>query len=155
MRSPFPGMDPYLEAPEVWPEVHSRLSVAIADQLGEQLSDPYRVAIEKRIYIDGAEADLTVGIPDISVVTQRADLGFAGGVGSGLCMGSSTLGCRLHELSAASSQQGRSRMDKATVQKNQGRSIWIPMICCRRAPMARPKIWVVNKIKNMRDRLTN
>ncbi|MEL7359939.1 MAG: DUF4058 family protein [Cyanobacteria bacterium J06560_6] len=26
----FPGMDPYLESPELWPEVHSRLIVALA-----------------------------------------------------------------------------------------------------------------------------
>jgi hypothetical protein len=25
MPSPFPGMDPYLEAPELWPDVHHRL----------------------------------------------------------------------------------------------------------------------------------
>ncbi|MGC1308231.1 MAG: DUF4058 family protein [Phormidesmis sp.] len=24
MSSPFPGMNPYLENPELWPEVHSR-----------------------------------------------------------------------------------------------------------------------------------
>ena len=27
MRSPFPRMDPYLEYPEVWPEVHSRFNL--------------------------------------------------------------------------------------------------------------------------------
>ncbi|MGC1309994.1 MAG: DUF4058 family protein [Phormidesmis sp.] len=51
MPSPFPGMDPYLEMPELWSEVHSRLIVAIADNLSEQLSDAYRVAIEKRTYL--------------------------------------------------------------------------------------------------------
>ena len=44
MPSPFPGMDPYLEAPELWSKVHSRLIVALADNLSEQLSDAYRVA---------------------------------------------------------------------------------------------------------------
>ena len=64
-------MDPYLEAPELWSEVHSRLIVAIADNLGEQLSDAYRVAIEKRTYLSSAEESLMVGIPDVSVVTQQ------------------------------------------------------------------------------------
>ena len=34
MPSPFPGMDPYLEHPQLWQEVHSRLIVAISDALG-------------------------------------------------------------------------------------------------------------------------
>lgn len=50
MRSPFPGMNPYLEHPELWPEVHSRLIVAIADFIAPHLRPKYRVAIEKRVY---------------------------------------------------------------------------------------------------------
>ncbi|WP_392533388.1 DUF4058 family protein [Nostoc sp. C117] len=37
MPSPFPGMNPYLENPELWPEVHSRLIIAIADAIAPQL----------------------------------------------------------------------------------------------------------------------
>ncbi len=33
MPSPFPGMNPYLEHPELWPEVHSRLIIAITDAI--------------------------------------------------------------------------------------------------------------------------
>ena len=64
-------MDPYLEAPELWSEVHSRLIVAIADNLSEQLSDAYRVAIEKRTYFSDSDESLMIGIPDVSIVTQR------------------------------------------------------------------------------------
>lgn len=71
MPSPFPGMDPFLEAPELWSEMHSRLIVAIADNLSEQLSDNYRVAIEKRTYLSEADESLMVGIPDVSVVSQK------------------------------------------------------------------------------------
>ncbi|PZD73267.1 hypothetical protein C1752_02175 [Acaryochloris thomasi RCC1774] len=67
MLSPFPGMDPYLEQPALWPEVHSRLLVAIADSLGPQLRPNYRVAIEKRVYEDTI-GNLLVGPPDISVI---------------------------------------------------------------------------------------
>ena len=66
MPSPFPGMAPYLEHPELWPEVHSRLLVAIADRLGPQLRPKYRVAIEKRVYEDTRE-DLLVAQPDAAV----------------------------------------------------------------------------------------
>jgi hypothetical protein len=69
-RSPFPGMDPYLENSELWPEVHSRLIVAIADALIDHLNDNYRVAIEKRTYFSGGDDSLLVGIPDVSVVSK-------------------------------------------------------------------------------------
>lgn len=50
MRSPFPGMNPYLEHLELWSSVHSRLIVAIADALADILSQDYRIEIEKRTY---------------------------------------------------------------------------------------------------------
>lgn len=50
MRSPFLGMNPYLEHPELWSSVHSRLIVAIADALADTLSQDYRIEIEKRTY---------------------------------------------------------------------------------------------------------
>jgi Protein of unknown function (DUF4058) len=67
MPSPFPGMNPYLEHPALWPEVHSRLIVALADALNPQILPKYRAAIDQRIYsIDGSDA-LLVGIPDVTV----------------------------------------------------------------------------------------
>lgn len=51
MPSPFPGMNPYLESPELWSEFHSRMIVAIADALDTLLSRQYRVAVEKRVYL--------------------------------------------------------------------------------------------------------
>ncbi len=66
-------MDPYLENPELWPDVHSRLIVAIGDDLTEHLSENYRVAIEKRTYFSSGDDSLLVGIPDISVVAKRTD----------------------------------------------------------------------------------
>jgi hypothetical protein len=71
MRSPFPGMNPFLEQSELWSAVHSRLIVAIADSLIDQLSDKYRIEVEKRTYIseDGTD-NLLVGIPDVAVLAQ-------------------------------------------------------------------------------------
>jgi len=70
MPSPFPGMDPYLEHPELWPEVHNRLIVAIADVLAPQLRPKYRIAIEKRVYQISGEESLLIGIPDVVVQRQ-------------------------------------------------------------------------------------
>lgn len=67
MPSPFPGMNPYLERADLWPEVHSRLLVALADALNPQLLPRYRAALDRRVYtLDGQEA-LLVGIPDVTV----------------------------------------------------------------------------------------
>lgn len=41
MELPFPGMDPYLEATSLWPDVHSRLAVVICEQLQPLLSPRY------------------------------------------------------------------------------------------------------------------
>ena len=71
MLSPFPGVDPYVENPEFWSEVHNRLIVAIADSLSPQLRPKYRVAIEKRTYLNDGES-LLVGIADVAVLTSRS-----------------------------------------------------------------------------------
>ncbi|NEP11469.1 MAG: DUF4058 family protein [Symploca sp. SIO2C1] len=73
MSSPFPGMDPYLEHPDFWAEVHSRLIIAIADFLVPYIRPKYRVAIKKRIYeVSETDGDnlLLVGIPGTAVNRQ-------------------------------------------------------------------------------------
>jgi Protein of unknown function (DUF4058) len=71
MQNPFPGMNPYLEQPELWHQVHNRLIVALADELTPQIVPNYRVAIEERIYSSVADS-LLVGVADISV--SRRDI---------------------------------------------------------------------------------
>ena len=34
MTMPFPGMDPYLEHPALWPSVHTRLMVELSTNSG-------------------------------------------------------------------------------------------------------------------------
>ena len=70
MPSPFPGMNPYLEHPQLWSEVHNRLIVNLADILGPQLRPKYRVAVEKRTYIDRAESAL-IGLPDVTISSRK------------------------------------------------------------------------------------
>ena len=67
MSNPFPGMNPYLENPELWPEVHNWIIIAIAESLVSQLRPKYRVAVEKRVYQMTDENTVLVGIPDVSV----------------------------------------------------------------------------------------
>src|SRR5437660_107253 len=58
----FPGMDPYLENPQVWPGVHSRLVVYLADHLQAMLRPRYIAAVEERVYLEGPEREV---IPDV------------------------------------------------------------------------------------------
>ncbi|MDJ0756171.1 MAG: DUF4058 family protein [Ardenticatenaceae bacterium] len=51
MPSPFPGMDPYLEAREVWPDVHQRLITYISEALQPQLRPKYVARIGERIQL--------------------------------------------------------------------------------------------------------
>lgn len=67
----FPGMNPYLENPQLWREVHSRLIVALADSIEANLSLNYRVAVEKRTYLHDGDESLEIGIPDVAVTTQK------------------------------------------------------------------------------------
>jgi hypothetical protein len=68
MPSPFPGMDPYLEHPALWPDVHNGLIAAIRDTLGPLLRPRYFVALEERVYVEEAPGLTLVGGPDLRVV---------------------------------------------------------------------------------------
>ncbi|MGE0711471.1 MAG: DUF4058 family protein [Planctomycetota bacterium] len=69
MPSPFPGMDPYLEAPAVWPGVHANLITRLQHLLVAQLRPRYFVDVEQRVYVlsedDPATRELLV--PDLAV----------------------------------------------------------------------------------------
>ncbi len=60
MRSPFPGMDPFLEDPFFWHQVHSRLIVALSNELGAKLRPKYYAAIETRTYLDDENPALDI-----------------------------------------------------------------------------------------------
>ncbi|MDJ0730176.1 MAG: DUF4058 family protein [Crocosphaera sp.] len=66
MPSPFPGMNPYLETPTLWSQVHTHLIVAIAEQMNPILRPKYRMSMEQRIYRQNSNNDSLelVGIPD-------------------------------------------------------------------------------------------
>ncbi len=68
MNMPFPGMDPYLEHPALWPSIHARLMVWLAHQLGPLLRPRYVASIEERVFIEQPEQQR---IPDIWVQKVR------------------------------------------------------------------------------------
>jgi hypothetical protein len=70
MPSPFPGMDPYLEKPSLWPDVHHSLISIYRDLLAAQLRPKYLVRIDERAYISD-ETDETLKaqlrVPDVEI----------------------------------------------------------------------------------------
>ncbi len=68
MPSPFPGMDPYLERPSLWPDVYLELVRAIRAALVPQVAPRYYVAVEEHTYVVTADPRTFVGRPDVIVV---------------------------------------------------------------------------------------
>jgi hypothetical protein len=78
MPSPFPGMDPYLEHPAGWRDVHNSLIVAIRDALIPLVVPRYHVRIERRTYTVTSEDLALIGLPDVNVVQRAAREAHAG-----------------------------------------------------------------------------
>lgn len=73
MPTPFPGMDPYLEAPDFWQGFHNRLIARMADDLAPRLRPRYFVATEVRIYQPFPGENTFIGRPDVTAY-ERSDL---------------------------------------------------------------------------------
>jgi hypothetical protein len=74
MKSPFPGMDPYIEATDEWPDFHDNLIGDINRVLAPQLPSGFYSRLAKRSYIALAEEEgKTEHIfqPDIEVLSSR------------------------------------------------------------------------------------
>lgn len=59
MQSPFPGMNPFLEHPTLWPDVHNSLIVAVRDELAARLAPGYYAELGRHSYF--LEPDDEVG----------------------------------------------------------------------------------------------
>lgn len=68
MPSPFPGMNPYLEAPNLWPGFHNSYIAAIRNAINRTAPGKYFADIEERVFLvtpDDPAARLIV--PDVSI----------------------------------------------------------------------------------------
>ncbi len=74
MTYPFPGMNPWLEDPDLWRDVRHSLITAIRDELSPQLAPRYFVAVETHTYITRPDPLYQrTRFPDVMVLqTDRA-----------------------------------------------------------------------------------
>lgn len=69
MPSPFPGMNPYIERPDVWNDFHDSFIVLLREALTAQVQPRYYVRIEEHLYIHEptAKERFALGRPDLSL----------------------------------------------------------------------------------------
>ncbi|MCS6918999.1 MAG: DUF4058 family protein, partial [Fimbriimonadales bacterium] len=68
--NPFSGMNPYLEDPALWGDVHHTLIGAIRRQLNRALPEGYVALIQERVYVELGE-ERRHYLPDVSVRVSR------------------------------------------------------------------------------------
>ena len=68
MPSPFPGMDPFLEAAEFFPSLHAKLIIYLEEALQPLLPEPYFAQTGERTWIEVAQRYIE---PDLNVATPR------------------------------------------------------------------------------------
>lgn len=74
MKSPFPGMDPYLEG-YIWPDVHNELASAIRELLAPHLAPKYVARIAPYTVEDTSpESEVGIIYPDVAVLSRKNKL---------------------------------------------------------------------------------
>ncbi|HVA50289.1 MAG TPA: DUF4058 family protein [Pirellulales bacterium] len=68
MSSPFPGMDPFLEHPDIFPDLHDRLNTHLSEVLQVGLPSPYYAVIGRRTWIEVSQRYIG---PDVQVQRSR------------------------------------------------------------------------------------
>jgi hypothetical protein len=71
MKSPFPGMNPYLEG-SLWPDLHHRLATKISNILVPLITPKYMALIERYVVEDTEpSSDLGIMYPDVEVFAAK------------------------------------------------------------------------------------
>jgi hypothetical protein len=76
MPSPFPGMDPYLEASEIWVDFHNRLAEVISAELNKSLGRRYIARLSPRVVCEIVDTGILKTIrPDVALYKQPNEQG--------------------------------------------------------------------------------
>jgi hypothetical protein len=85
MRSPFPGIDPYIESQGYWPDFHARFIPYCSDALNDVLPDHYEARLGEHLrLVDLGEAHSRTVLPDVAVLESGAGRRSDGQSDSGL-----------------------------------------------------------------------
>src|SRR3989442_1271435 len=77
MPSPFPGMDPYLEHPNLFPGLHNRLVAVLSESLQAKLPPPYFAEIGERVcelYLRKQRELLDSPVPLVEIALLRGGM---------------------------------------------------------------------------------
>ena len=78
MASPFPGVDPYIEAQGFWPDFHASFITYLRDVLVEKLPANYEARIDERVNLVELPAEKLKRIkPDLAVSLGQPSAGIA------------------------------------------------------------------------------
>jgi hypothetical protein len=73
MKSPFPGMDPYLELPAFWSDFHATFINYWREAVAELLPPGYEATLGERVYLVERDPDeRKLGYPDVAVTRNDA-----------------------------------------------------------------------------------
>jgi len=67
-------MDPYLEAPSIWPDVHTSLMSIFREQLTPLLAPKYLAELETQVVIDYLDDDPQAMLPDVSITSAEVSV---------------------------------------------------------------------------------
>jgi len=85
MKSPFPGMDPYLE--RYWGDMHAKMIVYICGQISEQLPEDLAVHVEETVSVEVGEGDQSRwAYPDVQVVEEPSAPPYTRATASGVAV---------------------------------------------------------------------
>ncbi len=65
MPSPFPGMDPYLESPDSFPDLHGSLIFLMKETLQRSLPKHYYAQADQRVWLEFSQRYIE---PDVEIV---------------------------------------------------------------------------------------
>src|SRR5438105_3302089 len=65
MPSPFPGMDPFLENPAIFPDLHDSLIIYLREAINAQLQEPYFATTGERTWIAASQRYIE---PDVNLL---------------------------------------------------------------------------------------
>jgi len=66
--SPFPGMDPYLEHPAIFPGLHDSFVTYLREALQPKLPEPYYAEISDRLWVEVSDRSIE---PDVNVLKRE------------------------------------------------------------------------------------